>query len=148
MRPNRTPLTDDELTAWVAYYLQIDTVPHEPLSRSGSRGLGREDVAGANREPHDDAQQGARARAIIAGQQAIGRDLPHLAPSGAFTAAPAAEGGWIVRYSVHRADGFGAMPCGVVECMVAADGAAFVRNTSEVITPDQPRRGIALSRRR
>jgi hypothetical protein len=73
-------------------------------------------------------------RAMIAGQQAILRDLPNLELSGDFSVAPAPQGGWIVRYSVRRADDFGTAPSGVVECVVAANGAPFIRKISDIST--------------
>ena len=112
-----TPLSDAELADWVAKELRKDVL------RAQKRLQATRDKAWADK----DAQQGARANAIIAGQQAIRRDLPYLLVGGGFSAAPAPQGGWIVRYVVDRADSNGAVPSGTVECVVAADGTAFVR---------------------
>jgi hypothetical protein len=116
---DRTPLSNAELAEWVT----------NELRKSERRALERLQSAKDKAWADKDTQQGTRARAIIAGQQAIRRDLPHLVLSGGFSAAPAPQGGWTVRYSVHHADGFGAVPLGVVECVVAADGAAVVRRS-------------------
>jgi hypothetical protein len=138
VRANPTPLTDAELAEWVTSELRKSEL------RAQERLQSAKDKAWADK----DAEQGARARAIIAGQQAIRRDLPHLALSGDFSAAPSSEGGWAVRYSVHRADSFCNVPLGDVECVVTADGAVFIRNSPDVITPDQLRSKVALPRRR
>ena len=112
-----TPLSDAELAEWVT----------NELRKEDRRALKRLQAARIKAWADKDTQQGARAKAIIAGQQAISRDLPHLVLGGSFSAAPAPQGGWIVRYFVGRTSGIGAVPSGVVECVVAADGAAFVR---------------------
>ena len=118
----------------MANELRKDEVREKPQRRPIARAL-RSDahttVATNETWANEDAQQGARLRAIIAGQQAILRDLPHLALTGDFTSAPAPQGGWTVRYSVRRADSFGVVPVGVVECVVAANGAAFVRKSPD-----------------
>ncbi|MET1085100.1 MAG: hypothetical protein ABWY12_18970 [Burkholderiales bacterium] len=112
-----TPLSDADLAEWVT----------NELRKQDLHALKRLQATRVKEWADKDAQQGARAKAIIAGQQAISRDLPHLVLGGSFSAAPAPQGGWIVRYFVGRASGIGAVPSGVVECVVAADGAAFVR---------------------
>jgi hypothetical protein len=121
-----TPLSDATLAEWVANELRKDDL----------RALKRLQATRVKAWADKDAQQGARAKAIMAGQEAIHRDLPHLVLGGGFNAAPAPQGGWIVRYFVDRADGIGAVPLGFVECVVAADGAAFVRTGHDLITPN------------
>jgi len=127
-----TPLSDAELAEWVTNELRKDDL----------RALRRQQAAKVKAWADKDALQGARAKAITAGQQAIRRDLPHLVLGGSFDAVPAPQGGWIVRYFVDRADGIGAVPSGVVECVVAADGDALVRKVSELITPERTRRAV------
>lgn len=126
-----TPLSDAELAEWVANELRKDDL----------RGLERLQAVRVKAWAEKDTQQGARAEAIVAGRQAIRRDLPNVVLGDRFRAAPAPQGGWIVRYSVDRADGIGAVASVDVECVVAADGAAFVRKGPGLITPNhQPSR--------
>jgi hypothetical protein len=95
-----TPLSDAELAEWVTNELRKDDL----------RALERLQATRVKAWADKDAQQGARAKAIMAGQQAIRRDLPHLVLGGSFSAAPAPQGGWVVRYSVDRADGMRSAP--------------------------------------
>jgi hypothetical protein len=135
VRANTAPLTNDELAEWVSNEVRkFELHARERLETA-------ENKAWADKDP----EQGARARAIIAGQQAIRRDLPHLALSGDFSATPAPQGGWTVRYSVRRADSFGGAPFGVVECVVAADG-TVVQKSPDVIMPNHLQREVAVPR--
>ena len=131
-----TPLSNAELAEWITNELRKQELRKKPQSQPITRAPKPEHSIVAKDEAwsNDDAQEGARLRAIIAGQQAILRDLPNLELSGDFSVAPAPQGGWIVRYSVRRADDFGTAPSGVVECVVAANGAPFIRKISDIST--------------
>ena len=133
---NPTPLSNAELAEWVTNELRKYEVREKVQSQPDTRTLKSDAqtiVAKNEARANEDTQEGSWLRAIIAGQQAISRDLPHLALTGNFTAAPAPQGGWTVRYSVRRADSFGAVPFGMVECVVAANGAALVQSPD--VTP-------------
>jgi hypothetical protein len=128
-----TPLSNAELAEWVTNELRKQELREKPQRQPITRAPKPEHSIVAKNEAwaNDDAQEGARLRAIIAGQQAISRDLPHLALAGNFSAAPAPQGGWTVRYSVRPADSFRVVPLGFVECVVDANGAAFVRKSPD-----------------
>ena len=87
-------LTNDELAEWVACelrkYEERDRLQGEAAKRGLADGLHRQD-----------AKQLARIKAIIAGQEAILRDLPDVALTGDFRVTPTAYGGWAVRYAVR-----------------------------------------------
>jgi hypothetical protein len=145
-----TPLSNAELAEWVTNELRKQEVREKPQSQPITRARKSDEhtiVAKNEAWAHDDAQEGARLRAIIAGQQAISRDLPHLALTGGFSATPAPQGGWTVRYSVRPADSFDMVPSGVVECIVEANGAAVVRKGPNV-TRSPSRSEIPLPWRR
>ncbi len=130
MGSDPTPLSNAELAEWVTNELRKQAVREKPKSQPITRALKSDEdttVGKSEAWADDDAQAGPQVRAIIAGQQAISRELPHLTLTGDFSAAPAPQGGWTVRYSVRPADSFGTVPLRVVECVVAANGAAFVR---------------------
>ena len=150
MDTDSTPLSNAELAEWVTNELRKQEVREKLQSQPITRARKSDEhtfVAKKEAWAHEDAQEGARLRAIIAGQQAISRDLPHLALTGDFSAAPAPQGGWTVRYSVRTADSFGVVPFGVVECVVAANGAAVVRKNPDV-TRSPSRSEVPLSWRR
>ena len=130
---NPTPLSNAELTEWVTNELRKYEVREKAQSQPNTRTLKSDAQTIVAKNANEDTQEGSWLRAIIAGQQAILRDLPHLALTGNFTAAPAPQGGWTVRYSVRRADSFGAVPFGIVECVVAENGGAFVQSPD--VTP-------------
>ena len=150
MDSDPTPLSNAELAEWVTNELRKQELRKKPQSQPITRAPKPEHSIVAKNEAwsNDDAQEGARLRAIIAGQQAISRDLPHLALTGNFSAAPAPQGGWTVRYSVRSADGFRVVPLGFVECVVDANGAAFVRKRPDVTTRSPSRSEVPLPWRR
>lgn len=117
MKSDQTRLTNEELAKWVISELQkYDRRDKEERTQV---------VQGKSSADARD-QEVPRLRAVIAGQQALLRDLPNLALTGEFSAVPATEGGWTVRYAVRDANGFGRAPSGVVECFVAANGTVDV----------------------
>ena len=133
MGSDPTPLSNAELAEWVTNELRKQEAREKPKSQPIARALKSDEhmIVGKNEAWANDARAGPQVRAIIAGQQAISRELPHLTLTGDFSAAPAPQGGWTVRYSVRPADGFGTVPLRVVECVVAANGAAFVRESPD-----------------
>jgi len=117
VKSDQTRLTNEELAEWVIRELQ----------RYDRRDKGeRTHVVQGNPNAVADDQEIPRLRAVIAGQQALLRNLPNFALTGEFSAVPATEGGWTVRYAVRDANGFGRAPSGVVECFIAANGTVDV----------------------
>jgi hypothetical protein len=148
---DRTPLSNTELAEWVSNELRKCEVLEKPRSRPITRALKSDAqtvVAKKEARADEDAKEGSRLRAIIAGQQAISRELPHLALTGNFKVAPAPQGGWTVRFLVRPWESFGSVSVQVVECLVAANGTAFVGKSSNVTTRSPTQSEVPLKWRR
>ena len=145
MGPDRTPLSNAELAEWVANELR----KYETSEKPGALKSGAPTMV-ANREApaQQDAEEPSRLRALIAGQQAIACELPHLALTGDFSAAPGPQGGWTVRYSARPATRFGSVALQIVECFVAASGAVSVRKSLGPTTRDPRQTEVPLRPRR
>jgi hypothetical protein len=126
VRRDPVALTNAALAEWVANELR----KYEEQDQS-QRLRTRPKPADAAR---DGEQELTRVRAVIAGQQAVLRDLPHVALTGDFSAAPTTAGAWMVRYAVRDDAAFGARAATFVECVVAMSGAV------DILKKPNPRR--------
>jgi len=137
------PLSNAQLAEWVKNELG----KYETGQKARTLQSGPGTVVPGGACANDDAEEGARLRAVIAGQQAISSDLPHLTLTGHFRAAPAPQGGWTVRYSARPANSFGSVALQFVECRVAANGTVSL-DDNVAGTPNPRESEIALRRRR
>ena len=121
MTTRSTTLTNDELLEWATAELR----KYDARDRAAR-------TSAPDRLDKPATNDASRIRAIIAGQQAVSRDVPNVSLTGDFSAVPALDGGWMVRYGVRNASDFGRAPSSVIECFIAANGSVNVLKSPRV----------------